>query len=146
MPDIVKLAGIHKRFGGVHALKDVDFDLSPGEVHALVGENGAGKSTLMKVLGGEYPPTEGRVEIDGTAVAFAKPLDAISKGIAVIHQEMALAGDLTVAENIFIGELTGIINWRDLKRRAAELIARLGFDIPADALAGSLSVAHQQVV
>ena len=146
MADIVRLSGIHKHFGGIRALQGVDFDLRPGEVHALVGENGAGKSTLMRVLGGEHQPTQGTVEIDGREVHFTGPQHAIDQGIVVIHQEMALAGDLTVAENIFLGRLPGIINWSDLRARARTLIGNLGFDIPPDALAGSLSVAHQQVV
>lgn len=146
MSDIVRLSGIHKYFGGVRALQGVDFDLRPGEVHALVGENGAGKSTLMRVLGGEHVPTQGTVEIDGVETQFTGPHAAIEKGIVVIHQEMALAGDLTVAENIFLGELPAIINWRDLRARARDLLTGLGFAISPDALTGSLSVAHQQVV
>lgn len=146
MSEIVRLTGIHKYFGGVRALQGVDFDLRAGEVHALVGENGAGKSTLMRVLGGEHQPTQGTVEIDGAEITFGGPHEAIDKGITVIHQEMALAGDLTVAENIFLGELPRFINWPDLRRRAQGLIQSLGFEISPDALAGSLSVAHQQVV
>ena len=146
MSEIVKLTGIHKSFGGVHALRGVDFDLRPGEVHALLGENGAGKSTLMRVLGGEYRPTGGEIVLDGTPTELSSPHDAKTRGITVIHQEMALAGDLTVAENIFLGELPGIIGWRGLYARAATLIAELGFAIRPDALVGGLSVAHQQVV
>lgn len=146
MSEIVRLTNIHKHFGGVRALQGVDFDLRAGEVHALVGENGAGKSTLMRVLGGEYAPTIGDVEIDGEQTQFSGPSDAIAQGIAIIHQEMALAGDLTVAENLFLGEIPAIINWRKLRQRANKLIHSLGFDIPPDATAGSLSVAHQQVI
>ena len=114
MGDLVRLTGIHKYFGGVKALQGVDFDLRAGEVHALVGENGAGKSTLMRVLGGEHVPTHGAVAIDGSEIRFASPQEAIDRGIVVIHQEMALAGDLTVAENIFMGQLPGVIRWPDL--------------------------------
>ncbi len=146
MSEIVRLSGIEKRFGGVHALSGVNFDMRSGEVHSLVGENGAGKSTLMRVLGGEFRPTAGTVLVDGKKTVFDRPIDAIAKGIAVIHQEMALAGDLTVAENIFMGDLGTIVNWRDLNRRARELIAGLGFDIAPEAQISSLSVAHQQVV
>lgn len=146
MGEIVRLTGIHKHFGGVKALQGVDFDLRAGEVHALVGENGAGKSTLMRVLGGEHVPTHGRVSIDGDTIRFASPQEAIDRGIVVIHQEMALAGDLTVAENIFMGQLPGLIRWGALRARAKALLDSLGFDISPDALAGSLSVAHQQVV
>lgn len=146
MGDLVRLTGIHKYFGGVKALQGVDFDLRAGEVHALVGENGAGKSTSMRVLGGEHVPTHGTVAIDGHDIRFSSPQEAIDRGIVVIHQEMALAGDLTVAENIFMGQLPGVIRWPDLRRRARALLDSLGFDISPDALAGSLSVAHQQVV
>ena len=146
MSEIVRLSGIHKSFGGVHALRGVDFDLRPGEVHALLGENGAGKSTLMRVLGGEHLPTQGQIAIDGQPTVLHSPHDAKLRGITVIHQEMALAGDLTVAENIFLGELPGLINWRQLNARASALIGELGFAIRPDALVSSLSVAHQQVV
>ena len=146
MAEIIRLAGIHKRFGGVHALRGVDFDLRTGEVHALLGENGAGKSTLMRVLGGEHQPSEGTVSVDGAEVRFAAPQEAKARGITVIHQEMALAGDLTVAENIFLGALPRLIDWRALRAKAAKLIAELGFDIPPEARVNTLSVAHQQVV
>ncbi len=146
MSEIVRLSGIHKSFGGVHALRGVDFDLRPGEVHALLGENGAGKSTLMRVLGGEHLPTQGQIAIDGQPTVLHSPHDAKLRGITVIHQARALAGDLTVAENIFLGELPGLINWRQLNARASALIGELGFAIRPDALVSSLSVAHQQVV
>lgn len=129
--EIIRLEGSHKRFGGVHA---------------LLGENGAGKSTWMRVLGGEHLPSRGRVMVEGEEVRFASPQEAKAKGITVIHQEMALAGDLTVAENIFPGELPGLIDWRALRARASALMASLGFDIDPGALVNSLSVAHQQVV
>lgn len=144
--EIIRLTGIHKRFGGVHALRGVDFDLRQGEVHALLGENGAGKSTLMRVLGGEHLPSQGVVRVDGAEMRFASPQEAKARGITVIHQEMALAGDLTVAENIFLGELPALIDWGALRARAARLIGELGFDIPPGARVNSLSVAHQQVV
>jgi len=146
MEYLVELSGIHKSFGGVHALQGVEFSLMPGEVHALLGENGAGKSTLMRVLGGEYVPDAGTVNVGGAQQQFRSPIDAIDQGIAIIHQEMALATDLTVAENIFLAELPTAISWRDLRRRAKDLITSLGFDISPSAIVGDLSVAHQQVV
>ncbi|NRP74628.1 Galactose/methyl galactoside import ATP-binding protein MglA [Ensifer psoraleae] len=146
MENLVELSGIRKSFGGVHALQGVDFALRPGEVHALLGENGAGKSTLMRVLGGEYIAEAGMVKVVGEEPHFRSPSDAISKGIAIIHQEMALATDLTVAENIFLSEIPSVISWRDLNRRARELIDSLGFSIHPGATVGDLSVAHQQVV
>ena len=146
MTDLVKLTAITKSFGGIHALGGVDFDVRAGEIHALLGENGAGKSTLMRVLGGEMLPSSGTVEIEGRPIEFAGPSAARSLGIAVIHQEFALAPDLTVAENIFLGELPAIIGWSSLKKRAGELIQHLGFDIDPGATVGSLAVAHQQIV
>ena len=146
METVVELTGIRKSFGGVRALQGVDFALRSGEVHALLGENGAGKSTLMRVLGGEYIPESGSVKVRGHEQRFKGPMDALDKGIAIIHQEMALATDLTVAENIFLAEIPSVISWRDLNRRAAELISSLGFSISPSATVSDLSVAHQQVV
>jgi ribose transport system ATP-binding protein len=146
MTELVRLDSITKSFGGVHALRGVDFDIQSGEVHALLGENGAGKSTLMRVLNGEFPPTSGEIRIGGQPVALKDPQAARAHGIAVVHQELALAPDLSVAENIFLGELPGVIGWAGLKARARKLIERLGFQIDPGAIVGTLTVAHQQVV
>jgi ribose transport system ATP-binding protein len=146
MTELARLTAIAKSFGGVRALRGVDFDLQSGEVHALIGENGAGKSTLMRVLGGEMPPSSGEIRIDGKTTELHGPRAARAHGIAIIHQELALAPDLSVAENIFLGELSGVISWSALRRRAAELIASLGFDIDPARRVSSLAVAHQQVV
>jgi ribose transport system ATP-binding protein len=146
MTELARLTAIAKSFGGVHALRGVDFDVQSGEVHALIGENGAGKSTLMRVLGGEMPPSGGEIRIDGKTTELNGPRAARAHGIAIIHQELALAPDLSVAENIFLGELSGVISWAALRRRAAELIASLGFDIDPARRVSSLAVAHQQVV
>ncbi|PZX12208.1 ribose transport system ATP-binding protein [Palleronia aestuarii] len=146
MTALIELDDITKTFAGIHALSGVNFTLHAGEVHALCGENGAGKSTLIRVLGGEMRPDGGTIRIDGEAVRLSGPMDAIYRGVSIIHQEMALAPDLTVAENIFLGELPARIGWSELNRRAGELIDRLGFDISPRALVADLSVAHQQVV
>jgi ribose transport system ATP-binding protein len=146
MAELARLAAITKNFGGVRALRGVSFEVQTGEVHALVGENGAGKSTLMRVLGGEMAPSSGEVSINGKHVDFRGPREARAHGIAIIHQELALAPDLSVAENIFLGELSGVISWSTLRRRASELIASLGFDIDPSLRIGALTVAHQQVV
>ncbi|HEX2529722.1 MAG TPA: sugar ABC transporter ATP-binding protein [Geminicoccus sp.] len=146
MTELARLEAITKSFGGVHALRGVDFDIQAGEVHALLGENGAGKSTLMRVLNGEFPPTSGEIRIGGRSVILKDPHAARILGVEVVHQELALAPDLTVAENIFLGELPGVISWASLKARARTLIERLGFDIDPGATVGSLAVAHQQVV
>ncbi|WP_191059210.1 sugar ABC transporter ATP-binding protein [Geminicoccus harenae] len=146
MTELARLHAITKSFGGVHALRGVDFDIRAGEVHALLGENGAGKSTLMRVLNGEFPPTSGEIVIGGKPVHLRDPHAAREHGIAVVHQELALAPDLSVAENIFLGELPGVIGWGALKARARGLIERLGFQIDPGAIVGTLAVAHQQVV
>ncbi len=146
MSELARLKAITKSFGGVHALKGVDFDVQSGEVHSLLGENGAGKSTLMRVLGGELQPSSGEVTIAGQHVDFRDPRMARAHGIAVIHQELALAPDLSVAENIFLGELPGVFAGPGLKKKAGELIRRLGFDIDPGVRVGTLAVAHQQVV
>jgi ribose transport system ATP-binding protein len=146
MAELAKLTAITKSFGGVRALRGVDFDVQEGEVHALIGENGAGKSTLMRVLGGEIVPSSGELRLAGERVEFRDPRAARNRGITIIHQEMALAPDLSVAENIFLGELPGVIAWSTLRRRTRELIETLGFDIDPGRRVGSLSVAYQQVV
>lgn len=146
MTELVNLKSISKSFGGIHALKGVDFDVRVGEVHALLGENGAGKSTLMRVLGGEMVPSHGSILIDGKEVHFRDPRAARDLGIVVIHQELALAPDLTVAENIFLGQLPAMISHAGLRKKAGELIRNLGFDIDPARPVGSLAVAHQQVV
>lgn len=100
---LLEMEGIYKRFGGVQALKGVNFDLRQGEVHALVGENGAGKSTLIKILSGAYQPDAGTVRLEGRTVAIADPRLARALGIATIYQETSLYPDLSVLENLFIG-------------------------------------------
>lgn len=143
---LLALSGIEKRFGGVRALSGVDFDVRPGEVHALVGENGAGKSTLMKVIAGSHRPDAGTLRLDGEPAQFRSPHDALTRGIALIHQETALAPDLSVAENVMLCQLPGLISWGALKARAEELIRGLGFDIDPAAPVSTLSAAYRQVV
>ena len=117
---IVRMSGIGKHFPGAKALDDVAFRLLPGEVHALMGENGAGKSTLIKVLTGVYGIDEGRIELEGRPVAFSSPLAAQHAGISTVYQEVNLCGNLSVAENIFVGReprTFGRIRWRETRRR-----------------------------
>lgn len=144
----LEMRGIQKKFSGVPALKNVDLLVKSGEIHALVGENGAGKSTLMKILAGAYTKDEGEIIIDGKAVDIRSPRDGKSNGVGIVYQEFELAGDLTVAENIFLDHLSQkkIINWRTLFERARQEIDRLGFDINPKARVNQLSVAYQQVV
>ncbi|PRY55034.1 sugar ABC transporter ATP-binding protein [Glycomyces artemisiae] len=146
----VSLRGVAKSFGAVRALRGADLDLYPGEAHALVGENGAGKSTLIKILAGLYRPDAGAVELDGEPVAFADTAAAMDAGIAVIYQEPALFGDLSVAENLFIGRQPkgrfGLIDRAAMNRDAAALFARLGVPMDPDRPAKGLSIADQQLV
>jgi ABC-type sugar transport system ATPase subunit len=106
----LKMNGISKRFGPVHALSDVTFTVRKGTVHALCGENGAGKSTLMKILSGVYFPDTGSIEIDGAVKVLKKPADALDCGIAMIYQELELAEDLTVAQNVFLGKRNRVLH------------------------------------
>lgn len=141
--------GVTKRFGGVTALNDVHFDLLPGEIHALMGENGAGKSTLMKILSGVYTPDAGSIRILGEAVTISGPADALTKGVAIIHQELNNIPHMTVAENLALGNEPsrgGVLNRGELRRQAREKLARIGADIPVDMPVGRLSVGMQQMV
>jgi ABC-type sugar transport system ATPase subunit len=129
-PSLLELRGIRKSFGGVRALRGVSFDLRGGEIHALLGENGAGKSTLIKTLGGIHTPDAGEIFIDGCPVRIASPADAARLGIRVIHQELALAPNLSVAENLFLGREPGrfgLVDKPAMKRESAARIKALGF-------------------
>ena len=150
MNGLVRMEGIDKRFPGVHALKSVDFDLRAGEVHALMGENGAGKSTLMKCLSGVYQPDAGRILIDGQAVALPTPKAAQDLGIGIIHQELALMRDLTVAQNIWIGREPrlsfGRIDEARQNAEAAAILSRMNLGIDPRTPVSRLTIAHQQMV
>ncbi|WP_120635856.1 sugar ABC transporter ATP-binding protein [Ruegeria sp. EL01] len=144
------LQGIVKTFPGVRALDDVSFEVMPGEVHALMGENGAGKSTLMKVLGGIYQPEEGQIIVGEEPVVMTSPLHAKSKGIVFIHQELSLAEELSVAENIYLGELPrksfGRVDWGKLFAQTNEILEKLKVSFDAKTIVGELSIANQQMV
>ncbi len=140
-----------KKFPGVVALKNVNFDLRAGEVHALCGENGAGKSTLIKLLGGIYPhgSYEGELQVDGRPVTFRGIRDAEHAGISVITQEFALVGELSVAENIFLGRAPRLgwrVDWPEMHRRAAALLADFGLNIAPDAPVRTLGIGQKQLV
>jgi ribose transport system ATP-binding protein len=146
----VEMLNIDKRFGGVYALKDVNFRAKKGEIHALVGENGAGKSTLMKVLSGAIHKDGGIIRIDGKEVNINNPKEGKDIGIATIYQEFMLAPHLTVAENIFIDRLAqggSFIHWKRLHKETKEILEKLGFgSINPSQKVSTLSVAYQQVV
>lgn len=149
---VLKMTGITKRFAGVLALDNVDLELFPGEVRALIGENGAGKSTLMKILLGIYQTDEGEIEYLGQKVRFKEPKDALDAGISMIHQEISLTPTLDVAENIWMGRedrfmMGGIfINKKARYEATKELLANLGIDIDPRRKVGLLSVAMMQLV
>lgn len=150
MEPTLQAVHISKSFPGVKALTDVSVDFYPGEVHALLGENGAGKSTLIKILSGVYTPTEGEVWMDGKKVEFNTPRDAIDARIAVIHQELSIAPDLTVAENIFLGEepKKGKLLDREKMNRVSQQILDdmgVGDRIKATDVARDLTAAQQQM-
>ncbi|MFO0890346.1 MAG: sugar ABC transporter ATP-binding protein [Isosphaeraceae bacterium] len=145
------LRGVTKRFGGVLALDDVSFALRPGEIHALLGENGAGKSTLINILGGVLRPDAGTVEMDGRTVEIRDVADADRLGIRVIHQELSLAPNLSIAENLYLGRepvRLGLIDRRRMLEDAARLIQSLGLPEIGDprSLVATLSTARQQMV
>lgn len=146
----LRLEGIVKTFPGVRALDGVSFEVMPGEVHALLGENGAGKSTLMKVLGGIHQPNEGQIFIDEVPATMGSPLDAKSKGVVFIHQELSLAEELSVAENIYLGELPrksfGRVDWDKLFDDSAAILKRLNCGFTPQARVGDLSIANKQMV
>jgi ribose transport system ATP-binding protein len=142
----VEMRGISKHFGGIRALDHVSFSVRRGEVHALLGENGAGKSTLMKILSGAYRRDEGQIRVGGKEVEIGNPHVSRELGIGIIYQELVLAPDLSVAENIFLGELPGLIPWKELQERSQAILRRIGFDLDPKTRLGDLPVAYQQVV
>lgn len=149
MQPTIQAVNCTKVFPGVKALSNVSVDFYPGEVHALLGENGAGKSTLIKILSGVYTPTEGYVVLEGQKVEFHSPRDAIEKGIAVIHQELSIANDLTVAENIFLGiepKKNAFLDRAYMNKVAQEILDSMNVKIKATAIARDLTVAQQQMV
>ena len=146
---ILKMQGIQKFFSGVHALNGVNFDLKAGEVHALMGENGAGKSTLIKVLCGIHKRDGGTVTLFGDEVNFDNISQSQAAGISVIHQELNMMNDLTVAQNMFIGQekmKTGLIDDRAMERAAKEQFEKMGVDIDPATKLGNLTVGKQQMV
>ena len=147
---LLALLQLVKNYGGVRALRGVDFDLQAGEVHALLGENGAGKSTLIKVVTGAHQPNGGTITLAGQLVAHLTPSTARALGIACIYQQPALFPDLTVAENLALRlESTSAgsrIDWSGRRARAEELLARIGAEIPPEAEVRSLSMPEQQLV
>jgi ribose transport system ATP-binding protein len=146
---ILEMRGIHKRFPGVYALRNVSFAVRKGAVHGIVGENGAGKSTLMRILSGASSADEGEVIIAGNIVSAPTPERMLQLGVAVIYQELAQAPHLTVAENLFLGRLPakfGAVDWRLAMAETENVLARLGFKVDPAARIDAISVAQRQMV
>ena len=142
----VHMEGIVKQFPGVKALSGVSISVTPGEVHALMGENGAGKSTLMNILGGLLQPNEGEIFIEGKPVVMGTPLEAKKMGVVFIHQELSLADELSVAENVYLGELPrkslGRVDWQKLYSDTDAILERLKVSFDSRTLVGTRSIAN----
>ncbi len=151
-PPLLRVESISKRFGVVQALRNVSLDISKGEILALIGENGAGKSTLMRILEGEYRPDAGSIEMDSRPVELSSPRMAHAAGIRVIHQEPEIIPELTVAENIFLGDFRAkgavFLDQDDLSRRTIALLAAFGMDrvLEPDSLCRGLGPAQRQLI
>ncbi|KAF6684732.1 ATP-binding cassette domain-containing protein, partial [Pseudomonas sp. EKM23D] len=145
----LRFDGIGKTFPGVKALDGICFTAHPGQVHALMGENGAGKSTLLKILGGAYIPSSGALHIGAQTLAFKCAADSIASGVAVIHQELHLVPEMSVAENLFLGHLPtrwGVVNRGLLRKQATACLKGLADEIDPDQKLGRLSLGQRQLV
>jgi len=147
---VLALTGVSKRFPGALAVADVDFDVRPGEVHALLGENGAGKSTLIKIMAGVHTPDEGGYLVDGTPVVLGSPRDAYRHGVSVVFQELSQVESLSVAENVYFGRLPrtviGTVDRARLRRETVRLLDIVGLSVDPNTRLGFLSVAQRQLV
>ena len=146
---LLRIEGLSKSFPGVRALDNVSLAVSKGEIHVVMGENGAGKSTLMKILAGVYHADEGRILLDNREVRIAGPLDAMGLGINLIYQELSVAPNISVAENIFLGSEKsrfGVVNRAEMNRLSREILNQLGAGFAPETIAGSLSIAEQQQI
>lgn len=148
---ICEMKHIDKIFPGTQALNDVSFNIRTGEIHALIGTNGSGKSTLANILAGTFSQTEGDIIFNGEMVFFNHPSQAIKKGIVLIHQELKLMAEMTVAENIFFGRFithknSPVINWKEMNKRASEILQELGTNIDPTQKISRLSIAERQLV
>jgi len=143
---IISLENVTKSYGGINALEEADFELYPGEIHALAGENGAGKSTLCKLIAGVITPTDGVLRIDGEVVSLSAPKDASRLGISMVYQETSLVPQLTVAQNMVLGRENTFNSVRRVRNAARQVLQRLNFKVDPSQLAGSLSTAKRQMV
>jgi simple sugar transport system ATP-binding protein len=150
---LLDVRSISKSFGAIHALNDVSFSVEPGEVVGLMGDNGAGKSTVVKLIAGNFPPTEGEIAVDGKVCHFHRPIEARAEGIEVVYQELALADNLTAAQNVFLGrELKKgywplrILDKQAMIKRAGELFAELKSETRPRDLVRKMSGGQRQAV
>src|SRR5262245_10229714 len=146
---ILRFEGISKFFAGVTALRGVSFEIREGDCHALVGENGAGKSTLGKIVAGIHSADEGSLYLDGKAVQFHAPLDAVRAGVGIVHQELCFCPNLSVSENLCLGQLP--TRWcflarHEMRRRARAMLAEIGTNIDVDLPISALSTGQEQMV
>jgi ABC-type sugar transport system ATPase subunit len=150
MSPILKINGISKHFPGVQALREVTFEVEQESIHAVIGENGAGKSTLMQIIAGVHQPDAGTIEFSGDTVRFTNPAEAQAKGIAIVYQELNLAPNLSIAENIFLGiepKRSAVFLDRDAVRsETLSVLRRLGLHHHPDTIVNSLTVAQQQLI
>jgi simple sugar transport system ATP-binding protein len=149
----LKLTGISKRFGAIHALEDVSLELDAGQVLGLMGDNGAGKSTLVKIVAGNFPPTRGEITIDNEPVEFHRPLDAQRAGIEVVYQDLALCDNFTAASNVFLGREPmrqfgpfRFIDYAAMRKRSTELFAQLKSETRPRDLVRRMSGGQRQAV
>ena len=145
---VVDVSGVTKSYGGVQALRGVDFQLCSGEVHALLGQNGAGKSTLIKILAGVTPPSEGRIEVLGKEVSFSSPHDSLSAGIGVVYQDLSLIPTMTVLDNLYLGREPrrfGAVDRRAMLDEAREFLAKYDFPLDLKARVGDIPFAYRQM-
>src|SRR5579863_7209737 len=143
---VLKVVNGSKIYGGVHAIEGVNFDLYPGEVHALVGENGAGKSTLCKAIAGAIRLTAGEIYVDGRPVDFEQPRDALASGIAMVYQETSLVPTMTAAQNIELGNEKLLTRFRSLNIQAQQLLQSLNFQVDPSVPVAFLGTAKRQMV
>jgi ribose transport system ATP-binding protein len=147
---LLELRDVSKSFGGVEALRGVDLTLDAGQIHGLAGENGAGKSTMMKIIAGVHASDSGEMRVNGEEARFRSTRDALAAGIGMVHQELSVAPDLSVAENVFLGaqpvDRFGIVAWRRMAETAAEQLKNLGLDIDPRARLGDFPIGVQQLV
>ncbi len=144
-PAVLEMHNITQRFGVVKVLHGIDFAVRPGEVHALLGENGAGKSTLMKILAGVHAPSGGSIRLAGEPVQFRSVADAASHGVRMLFQELSLAPDLSVEENLYLGQMSPLVSDRDLRQRVSAHLQELGLNLPLGRPVRELSVGERQM-